>query len=356
MTLPDVVARFMTNFAGKGVVAVSGGPDSVALLRALLEAAEHQPDAQARDSLACASGWCGSGLVIAHLNHQLRGPESDADAAFVTVLHGTLATRARFPLLLRCARVDIAARAREGGESLETTARDCRYQWLLAVAREVGASWIATGHTADDQAETVLHRLLRGTGIKGLAGIPARRVLAPGVELVRPLLGVRHSEVLAYLRQLGQGFREDESNRELTFTRNRIRLDLLPHLAAAYNPEIVPALCRLAAQAEGVQRDMEGRAALLLEKAERPRAGVILVFEVAKLAQEPRFLVCEMFRLVWTREGWPQRELGYEDWQRLAALVDTEEGAVDLAGGIQARRRGHVLQVEWQTARRQAAE
>jgi tRNA(Ile)-lysidine synthase len=317
----------MTGVSGTGVVAVSGGPDSVALLRALLPVADNS-------------------LVIAHLNHQLRGPESDADEAYVTLLHETLAARARFPLLLRCSRMDVAARARERGDSLETTARDCRYQWLLAIARELGATWIATGHTADDQAETVLHRLLRGTGLKGLAGIPARRLLAPGVELVRPLLRVRRAEVLAYLQQLQQEFREDKSNNELLFTRNRIRLELLPELAADFNAEVVPALCRLAAQAEEVQNDVECRAALLLGRAERPRAGSILVFDATALTQEPRLLVREMFRLVWTREAWPQRELGYDDWQRLAALVDVEEGAIDLAGGIQARRRGRVLQIE----------
>src|SRR5207245_2885635 len=109
-----------------------------------------------------------------------------------------------------------------------------------------------TGHTADDQAETVLHRLLRGTGLHGLGGIPARRDLAAGIEVVRPLLGTSRAEVLAYLQAEKQAFRQDSSNADLGFTRNRIRHELLPDLAR-YNPAIVSLLCRLADQAHEVQ-------------------------------------------------------------------------------------------------------
>src|SRR5262249_45357023 len=149
-------------------------------------------------------------------------------------------------LLLRCERVNVAARARAAGDNLESTARRVRYAWLTTVAREAGASWVATGHTADDQAETVLHRLLRGTGLKGLCGIPARRPLAAGVQLLRPLLHTRKYELLAFLEALGQDYRRDSSNADLALVRNRIRHELLPHLAAAYNPAVVSALCRLA--------------------------------------------------------------------------------------------------------------
>jgi len=308
------------------VVAVSGGPDSVALLRALLALGPK------------------SKLVVAHLNHALRGAESDGDEAFVRALPAALSHRA---LLFRHTRIDVAACLRAPGESLETIARRLRYEWLVDVAREVGATWIATGHTADDQAETVLHRFLRGTGLKGLCGIPVRRELAPGIQVVRPLLGMRRLEVLTYLEALEQSFREDSSNAEVAFTRNRIRLELLPHLATVYNPGIVTALCRLAAQASAIQQEEERRAAQLLNDAELPRAGFVLVFDAAVLARESRHLVREMFRLVWTREGWPQGALGFEDWDRVAAFVDDESGTnADLAGGIQVRRRGRVIQLE----------
>jgi tRNA(Ile)-lysidine synthase len=325
--LPAVVEQFLQGpeLAGPGVVAVSGGPDSVALLRALLAVRG------------------GHGLTIAHLNHALRGAESNEDEAFVRKLHAALAET--YPgLLLRSARIDIPARARGDGESVETTARICRYEWLEQIALEGKAGWIATGHTADDQAETVLHRLVRGTGLKGLCGIPARRELASGLLLVRPLLKVRREEVLAYLQELHQGFREDSSNQQRDFTRNRIRHELLPQLAT-FNPAIITVLCRLAGQAMDVQADLEDQAAYLLYQSELPRAGSVLVFDVTYLDRKPRYLLREMFRALWTRERWPQRALGFEDWDRLAAMVNAVDGSVaQLAGEVQVRRRGKVIQ------------
>lgn len=297
------------------VVAVSGGPDSVALLRALLALRPQR-----------ASGP----LIIAHLNHQLRGNDSDADEGFVRELHATLGPG----LELRCERRDVAAFARAEGSNLESTGRQVRYEWLAAVARETGARWVATGHTADDQAETVLHRLLRGAGLKGLRGIAARRELAPGVELVRPLLDVRRTEVMEYLRAIGQSWCEDRSNLDPRYTRNRIRHELLPLLARAYNPAIAAVLARLAEQADEVYREEETRAAALLAEAERPRAGARLVFDRLCLAGAPRHRIREMFRHAWTREGWPTSAMSFEHWDRLAAVALGETSAFDLPDGI----------------------
>src|SRR5207253_9701726 len=132
-------------------------------------------------------------------------------------------------LALRCDRIDVRSTA--GTDNLEATARRVRYDWLSGVARVTGCSWVATGHTADDQAETVLHRLLRGTGLQGLRGIASRRPLAEGVEVVRPLLDVTRTEVLTFLQAEHQPARQERSNADLRFTRNRIRHGLLPHLA-----------------------------------------------------------------------------------------------------------------------------
>jgi tRNA(Ile)-lysidine synthase len=327
-----LVARVEQSLSGlgreaPGVVAVSGGPDSLALLRALL-----------------ALRW-GRPLVIAHLNHALRGAESDADEAFVRSLHAVLSSQGH-DLLLRCQRVDVAGLARAGRGNLESTARQVRYQWLTAVAGEVGAPWVATGHTANDQAETVLHRILRGTGLRGLGGIPARRALAPGVVVVRPLLRVRRHDVLAFLEALSQEYRQDRSNADARFTRNRIRHELLPRLAADYNPAVVDVLCRLAEQAAEVHKEAAVRAAALLHEAELPRAGSVLVFDAERLARASRPLVRAMLRLVWTREGWPQGRLGFADWQRIAAVARGEAAAVDLAGGVRVRWAGRVVRVE----------
>src|SRR5262249_60653931 len=112
---------------------------------------------------------------------------------------------------LRGEGIAVAAVARQEGGNLEAVARRVRYDWFTRVARETGSPWVATGHTADDQAETVLHRLLRGAGLRGLRGIAVRRELAPGVELVRPLLAGTRAEVLAYLDAAGQAYRQDST-------------------------------------------------------------------------------------------------------------------------------------------------
>jgi tRNA(Ile)-lysidine synthase len=314
---------------GRGVVAaVSGGADSTALLHALIAA---------RDPTSPFP------VILAHLNHQLRGAESDADEAFTAELHGRLVSAGVPALTLRLGRIDLAAEAH--GANLEATARRVRYRWLAEVAREAGARWVATGHTADDQAETVLHRLLRGTGLQGLRGIASRRQLEPGVGVVRPLLQTTRSEIIAYLDQLQQPYREDSTNRNPAFTRNRIRLELLPYLAERYNPAVATALARLAEQADEVFRDEEAAAASLLSAAELPRAGTMLVFDRARLAAAPRRLTRAALRFAWAREGWPLDAMGYDAWDRLAGLVQGEAGGLDLPGSIRARLRGQVLQI-----------
>jgi tRNA(Ile)-lysidine synthase len=327
MSLPGEVQRFWTQLGCSkqpAVVAVSGGPDSVALLRAV--AVVHTGP-----------------LIVAHLNHQLRGPDSDTDEAFVRDLHTDFRGAGHGFLELCSARIDVAARAHAEHDNLESVARRIRYEWLTGIARERHARWVATGHTADDQAETVLHRLLRGTGLKGLIGVPARRRLAPGIDVVRPMLKVTRAEVLTYLQVEGQAFREDRSNLDLRFTRNRIRHTLLPMLAQEYNPSIVSVLGSLAEQAEDVYRDIEARSRALLGEVELPRIRDGLVFDRSRLTAEPRHLVREVLRLAWEREDWPMGEMTSEHWDRAAAVALSELPAVDLPGGIHVQARDRVI-------------
>ena len=202
-------------------VAISGGADSVALLRALLEL---------RQDL-------GIVLSMAHFHHGIRGAEADADQAFVTEL------ARRFDLELYLGSADVPEHARSHKLSLETAARELRHLWFAQLVRENWVDKIATAHTIDDQAETVLMRILRGAGSRGLAGIfPVQKEK----HLVRPLLGSGRREVEAYLVNLGQPWREDSSNRDLHHTRNRIRHQLLPELERDFNPGIRQALADLA--------------------------------------------------------------------------------------------------------------
>ncbi len=322
--------RSLTDSSAGIVVAVSGGADSVTLVRAL--------DA-ARDPHAPLP------LVLAHLNHQLRGSDSDADEAFVIALHAQLIEAGRPNLMLCHTRRNIAAQARAEGGNLEALARRERYRWLAEVAREHGMKYIATGHTANDQAETVLHRLLRGTGLRGLRGIAAHRPLEPGLTLIRPLLSATRADILAYLHEMGQPYREDASNRDPRFTRNRIRHELLPHLAEHYNPAVVRVLTSLAEQADETYRIEESAALALLAQAELPRAGELLVFDVRHLLTAPRHRVCEMFRLVWVREDWPLSGMDRAAWERLASVVFDELSAVDLSDRVRVCRRERVVQV-----------
>ena len=213
-------------------VALSGGADSVALLRIL----------------AARSGELGLVLHAAHLHHGLRGAEADGDLEFCREL------TAKLGLPFHEARVDTTRETQaelksgKAAETIEEAARRLRYQWFrkLMASGEVDA--IATAHTLDDQAETVLAKFLRGAWTEGLAGIAPRLQTPEGGGILRPLLAVKHAEIEAYLRELGQNWREDSSNRNLTFTRNRIRHELLP-LLEGWNPRIREHLAQMAALA-----------------------------------------------------------------------------------------------------------
>lgn len=309
------VRRFAATHPGLGVVAVSGGADSVALLRALHAA--------------------GATLVVAHVNHQLRGAESDADEAFVRELCATLGV----PFHLRSA--DLAVLA--CGANLESTARNVRYEFFAQVARELSATWIATAHTADDQAETVLHRLIRGTGLQGLRGIAAERS-SDGVSLQRPLRSVTRADILAHLAELGQPYRTDSTNADTTFTRNRIRHELFP-LLKTFNPDVVSALSHLAEHANEAHEVITTAATELLTRAERPRAANAVILDVAVLGSAPRGLARAALRFVWDREGWPVSEMNFAAWDRAVEVACGAASACDFPAGVTMRRSGKVVQL-----------
>jgi tRNA(Ile)-lysidine synthase len=210
--------------------------------------------------------------------------------------------------------------AGHGGQGLEALARRARYAFLAQAAARLGARYVVTAHTADDQAETILHRILRGTGIRGLAGMARARPLGP-VTLLRPLLGIRRAELVAYLDELSQSYRRDSSNRDRRFTRNRIRRELLPRLAAQFNPAVVAALLRLGGLAGGAQAAVDRWVADAAERWARPSGPGRVTIDRAGLADQPRYLVRELLMAVWRRQGWPMQAMGFDEWDLLAAML-----------------------------------
>jgi tRNA(Ile)-lysidine synthase len=318
-SLAEQVRERRPNLEGFGILAVSGGADSVALLRVLVEI------------------YPNSRLMVAHMNHQLRGAESAGDEAFVRQLAHA------HELQFRSTSVDVRTLAARG-ENLEDTARTLRYEWLTQLAGENKVSWIATGHTADDQAETVLHRILRGTGLQGLRGIARERDLAPGLKLVRPLLHASRPEIVDYLNSIKQSWREDTSNRDPQYTRNRIRHELLP-LLETFNPAIRSLLGRLAEQAGEAHAEQEHLAKSLLAEVELPRAGSMVVLDAERLRSMPRQRVRTMFRLIWTRENWPLDAMTFDHWNRLVDEVAESKAASDFPGRIRLNIRKGVVQL-----------
>ncbi len=254
------------------LVAVSGGADSVALVDLL-----HELSPALRLS-----------LHVAHVHHGLRS-EAESDAASVARLCERLAV----PFHLE----RVAVRRGPPWEGLEAEARRARYSALLARARALDAHRIATGHTADDQAETVLMRLLQGAGPRGLAGIaPARG------PVIRPLLETRRLEIETHLRERGLEWVEDTTNRDPRFLRNRIRHEVLPFLGEVWGREVIESLCRSAAAARRWVIDLEQRARIELERL-AGRGPLGFVFPVADLQALPEELAVQVLLLAASELG-----------------------------------------------------
>ena len=296
------------------LVALSGGPDSVALLHILrtLEQRRH---------LSVAG--------VAHFNHQLRGAESDGDEAFCRALAGTLG----LPFLTAAA--DVRSLARETGRSLEDAARTARYAFLTAAAAEAGADAVAVGHSLDDQAETFLLRLLRGAGPAGFAGIRPRAGL-----VIRPLLDISRAELRAYAAEQRLEFRDDSSNADIAIPRNRIRHELLPVLRQ-YSPAIAGILAREAAIARA---DDEFLQAAAIESARsivlQEDTGVTI--DAAALAALHPALGSRVARKA-LQAAAPGRFIGFQHIDDLLDLAARGDGTSAPMPGVSAvRRRGRI--------------
>ncbi|MBI4443038.1 MAG: tRNA lysidine(34) synthetase TilS [Acidobacteria bacterium] len=330
-------------------VACSGGADSTALLLIL-----HELAAQ----LGCV-------LSMAHLNHQLRGEESDEDERFVRELAD------RLGLPLRVERATVRAAARHQRTNLEATARQMRYRFLLSLLSEGWADRVAVGHTADDQAETVVHRFLRGAGTKGLAGIH------PAVEgkIVRPLLQIRRAALREWLQAREQPWREDASNQDLRLSRNRIRHQLWPHLCRL-NPGLVETLsdmADIAREEETFWQDF--LVALIAQSTHQQESRIVL--DADRLRQLPVAVARRLLRWAVARAGqisetspspaiaptspWLDVLAGSGDYHQIERLLElarqSQSGTTaPLAHGLVARREFNRLILEKASSNRAPAQ
>lgn len=308
------------------LVAVSGGADSVCLLHVLHELAAE----------------FGLQLTVVHLDHKLRGAASRKDAEFVAELAADLG------VACITGSSDVRGRARRKGLSLEMAAREARYGFFARCARKAGAGVVATAHTADDQAETVLLKLVRGAGAAGLSGI-ARDTALRGLRVVRPMLDVARAEIETFLRERKLGWREDASNTDVSFLRNRVRHEVLPLLESRLNPSLRRALCRTAEVfsdeerwlddiIDGLMRICVRREPGVGKAGKGARTTVLSVDALRAVALGPRRRVIRRWLIA---GGVPPEFVGFDAVARIGGLIASRRTgtAVDAGGGWTVRSR-----------------
>ena len=316
------------------LVGLSGGADSVALLLLLR-------DLEREGALTVAGA--------AHLNHQLRGAEADADEAFCRAL------AARLGVAFVADRVDVRALARVQKRSIEDAARVARHAFFTRAADALAADAVAVAHTREDQAETFLLRLLRGAGTRGLAAIHPRvclPALAPAARrwMIRPLLDVERGALREYLAARGETFREDATNADVAIPRNRVRHEVIPYLRSHFSPAVTDVLAREAVLA---RQDEEFLAAEAIKLASR----IVLTdvtrvsLDVAGLREAPRALGSRVAQAALERLA-GDRSIHFDHVERLLSLAaqDGASGAVSLPGQYAVRAGGVI------TLRRSSAE
>jgi tRNA(Ile)-lysidine synthase len=309
------------------VVGVSGGPDSMALLHLLLQLNEQ-------------AGWQLK-LHVAHVNHLLRGAESEKDAAFVQAAADSFA----LPCTIEAR--EIAALADAESVGIEEFGRQQRYAFFERVCLQVGAKYVAVAHHADDNAETILFRVLRGTGLRGLAGIPRSRTISPAsvVRVVRPLLRRTRATILQYLSDEGIAYREDRSNDANEAMRNRIRNLVLPQIETQINPQVRDALARLGEQAAWLEEFLRETVQKTFETLIISHTDQFITLNAEAMARKSRIVQTELVRLAYRTFGLGEQDLSFGHLVGVVDLMgDSGSGKqVKLPGGMTVEKRYHEL-------------
>lgn len=312
--------------AARVIVGVSGGADSVALLHVLWMLGK---DKNRRYE-----------IIVAHANHGLRTEAGD-DAEFVREFSQHLG--------LRCVveNLDVTARAAQDKQGTEQAARTLRYEFFRRLGLKLNAQTVALAHHADDNVETILFRILRGTGLRGLGGMSASRPLDDcGVQIVRPLLDMRRNEILAYCHECNLAWCEDHTNLDTTYRRNFLRHELIPLVRQRLNSDADSAVLRLGILAAQAESYLATQAETLLEQSVSHEQADRILIDITIFAADAPIVRQTAIRLVLQRLGAPQRDLTAEHFESIDRLVTaaTPRGvAVNLPKGFEARKRGNQL-------------
>lgn len=305
------------------LLAVSGGRDSMALLFGAVRLSEKLQIPR---------------IVVAHMNHGLRGDSGAKDATFVR----TACEELRLEIITEELPAGLLCQSASG--SIEEAARDARYEFLRRTAERYHLPLIATAHHAADQAETILHNIVRGTGLRGLRGIPERRRISDTCEIIRPMLAVSGDIISSYMVEAGRAFVCDETNETMQFTRNRIRQQLLTTLRSDFNIKADQHLVRLAEQTSELLEAVDTVAAAALEEATLERRTEHCRIDSAKLRAHGEPLIRHALTLLWIRQEWSRRQMNRSHWIQLSGMImGLPPTAADLPGGIRAERRGNQM-------------
>lgn len=303
--------------SGPLVLAVSGGPDSMALAHLMLRHSN-------------------SPIILAHFDHQLRGQESTEDALFVVNWAKDQEKEHGVMLGMETGLPDSPLKDQKG--NLESNARKARYRWLIQIAKLRGAQCLLTAHHADDQAETILFRLLRGTGVRGLVGITPKRVLAPGIQLARPLLPFSKTQILRYLDYFAIPSRLDSTNLSADFTRNRIRQKVIPILREVIGDNCVNHLAGFSWHARNLDKAM-GRSFARWKRLYLKHASAKeIVVELRAFRGRSAYWLAHFLSELWKEENWPCLGMTRAHWLSLANQGRNGPERLTLPGGIVSQR------------------
>jgi tRNA(Ile)-lysidine synthase len=287
----------------KVILAVSGGADSTALLHSLSNLKK--------------SRILSAQFICAHINHQLRSCESDEDEQFVAGQAGIL----EIPVFIR--KIHVRTFAQQNKLSIETAARKLRLDALMDIAAENHCSIIATAHQADDNAETIIHRLLRGTGFRGLAGIRPTRKFRNNITFIRPLLSFRRKQILDYLLEKNLAWRQDKTNLDCIYKRNFIRHRLLPKLQTECSLDLVGQLCRLGNSAANLCDSVEQMAGKLLPKLTEQNNNTLKINLKTFAYQHPEVKIA-LLRKCLCLLGCGEGKLTEEHFEKIIKLAESE--------------------------------